>query len=302
MLSFVSEYFSQRDALAQVAAEATSVRMARRDLVLRARQKREAAEAAASVSLAESLRLMRDAVLLLQEAIGEGSAGETFAARCASLGVDATVARRLEAMRGGLAELPLPALESDVGEAEVETYNQLTKAALTLDRALSRKITLQGDLLARRRKRRVVAALVGVATALVLYVEFRPLPCRASAFLFEEFRPEMAIDGVVESEWLLPDGKPGWIDVRVRPSRDIRSVRVINGHNRASMDRAIRAYRLEAYSGRRLVNSVSGEFPALLPAPPPTEIPLVAKDVNRVRLVVVSWFGAGAALAEIKVQ
>jgi hypothetical protein len=112
----------------------------------------------------------------------------------------------------------------------------------------------------------------------------------------------MAIDGVAETEWLTPGLKDAWIDVRVNPSRNIRLVRLTNGHNRTSYDRALRGYRLEAYSGRRLVNSVTGEFPALLPAPPITEVPLVAKDVSRLRLVQLSSFGVGGALAEIKVE
>jgi hypothetical protein len=303
MYSFVREYFTQRGALERIAVEPATDRAARSVLVLQARQKAEAAKVVIAVSEAEALALMRDAVLLFEKAFSEGrGADQGPEAQWDSLGVDAKTVRRLRRTLEGLSDRSLPALDTDVSDADLEFFHQLAAVAAALNRGLTPRILQRTDIIARRLRRCIVAAGIGVTTVLVLAVAFRPLPCRVSGFLFEEFRCEMAIDGVAASEWLLPDGKPGWIDVRVSPSRDIRSVRLTNGHNRTSNDRAIRAYQVEAYSGRRLLNTASGEFPALLPAPQPIEVPLVAKGVDRVRLVVSSWFGAGGALAEIKVE
>jgi hypothetical protein len=296
------EYWTQRRALERLGHEPPSARTARRELVVRARQKKDAAEAVAPVSLAESLVLMRDSVILFEKAVNEVGADQTFLERCAYIGVDAKTARRLEATLAGLAERSLPVIDADVSEADVEFFSHLAEAAAVLNRALSPTILQKGDIVSRRLKRGLVTTLVGVATALALYLGFRPLPCQASGFLLEEYKCEMAVDGVVATEWLLPDGKDGWLDMRVSPRRAIHLVRVLNGHNRTSNDRAIRGYRLEAYSGDRLLQTASGEFPGLLPAPTPVDVPLVAKGVDRLRIVVTSWYGGGAALAEIKVE
>jgi hypothetical protein len=258
---------------------------------------------AMAISQAEGTALMRDAVLLFDKATREGGDAVPDAeARWTALDLDAKTARQLKVTLDGLAERSLPALDAEVSDADVQFFNQLAAAATALDRALSPKVLAPEQIRVRRLKRWSVTAGIGLIAVLALYVGLRPLPCKASGFLMEEFRCEMAIDGDVKTEWLSPDLQSSWIEFRVSPRRDIKLVRLTNGHNRTSNDRAIRAYQIEAYSGKHRMNSVSGEFPTLNPAPQPTEIPLQAKDVDRVRVIVPTWHGAGAALAEIKFE
>jgi hypothetical protein len=129
----------------------------------------------------------------------------------------------------------------------------------------------------------------------------RPPAVVASAIYSDAFKPELAIDGKIGTEWILPDSTAGWIDVRVSPARSIRLVRVTNGHNREHNDYAIKGYRLEAYRGDQVVATAIREFTTVTPEPP-HDVPLVADKVDRVRLNVMSWFGHGGALAEIKVE
>jgi len=137
-------------------------------------------------------------------------------------------------------------------------------------------------------------------------LEVKPGPpdrtAQASAEYHELFAAANAVDGFTASEWLLPDQSPGWLDVRFTRPHNIHVVHLTNGHNRGFNDRAVHEFLLQAYAGDRLLTSRDGAFPALDPTPAPQDVPLVAEGVTRVRFVVKTWFGAGAALGEVEID
>jgi len=303
MRSAIVEYFTQRHAIDGLALDPAPTRIARRVLVARARQKCNAAEAVAALSIAEAYLLMRDALLLFQEVLNEVGAGKGLGATLAGLGLSGEAVQLVTRVLTEALARPFPALEADVQEQDAETFRDLGEASAILNRALAGKVLTTGDLTARRARRIAVTAAVVLCAIIGLPVALRRPPATASAvFPGESFEAVLAVDGDVATEWLLPDNSPGWLDVRVSPARAISSVRLTNGHNRTFNDRAVHAFRIEAYSGERLVASANSAFPALLPAPQPVEVPLVAAKVDRVRVVVTSWFGLGAALAEVKID
>jgi len=297
----VVEYFTQRGALDRLARDPVPADSPSRVMVERARQKRDAAEALVSVSMSESYLLIRDAVSLFAQALDQLGAGDTLSAKLTSLGVSPAGQVRVTRALEEALKRPFPNVDSAVRDEDGDTYRELSEAAPVLACALNGKLLSKRDL----KRRRFWRVSIAVATALFLFVGLplllRPPAATASAIFSEAFKPEMAIDGKLGTEWILPDSSAGWMDVRVSPARSIHMVRVSNGHNREHNDYAIKAYRLEAYRGDKLLTSASREFTTVTPEPP-HEVPLVADKVDRVRIVVISWFAHGAALAEIKVE
>lgn len=308
MASYFVEYFTQRTAADRLAKEPAEARTQRRSLVLRARQKRDAAEALWAVSQpAEALALMRVALELYRKAADEAGNGDTFLAKLGSLRIGLKAATRAGKALEGLADRNLPALDGDVRSADSAAFRELGDVAATLDDAVAEVVLVKREIATRRVSRVVTAVLIAVTVIGGLYFLLRkapPQPAAASAVFNDDpaFTPDRAIDGDPTTEWLLPDASGGWLDVQVSPARAIHSVRLTNGHNRDYNDRAVRAYRVEAYDGDRLVAQASGQFPSLLPHPPAVAVQLAGAHVDRVRVVVVSWFNLGAALADVRVE
>lgn len=295
------EYFTQRGVLERLARGPVPAESPSRDLVERARQKRASAAALVTVSLSESYLLMRDAVSLLGQAVGELGAGDTLRAKVESLGISPADATRVTRALTEAIERPFPTVDAAVREEDAETYRELSEAAVVLNGPLREKLLSKREVSRRRLLR------VGIAVATVLFLGVGlpwllwPPAAVASAIYSDAFGAELAVDGKVGTEWILPESTAGWLDVRVSPARSIRMVRVTNGHNRQYNDFGIKAYRLEAYRGNQVVATASREFATVTPEPP-HEVPLIAEKVDRVRIVVVSWFAHGAALAEIEVE
>lgn len=116
------------------------------------------------------------------------------------------------------------------------------------------------------------------------------------------FVAEMAIDGRPETEWIPPDGPTASLDLALVRDRDVARIELQNGHNRHYRDRAIRRFAVELYRDGSRIDRIEGEFPEL--RVPGRRLVLrprrVARDVDRVRLVVLDSFGLGASLAELE--
>lgn len=301
----IVEYFTQAAASDRLGKETTEVRGARRKLVARARQKRDGAEALWAVSQpAEALALMRDALVLFEEAANEAGTGDDLGAKLASLGIGKRAADRAQKTLSGITERELPSLDTDVKSKDGETFRELADVVASLDDALADIVLVKREIVVRRLMRSTLTVLGTVLAVVGAYFLLRtppPPPAAASAIYGEDpaYGPDRAIDGDASTDWLLPDATAGWLDVRVQPAKALRQIRLINGHNRDYNDRAVRAYRIEVYDGDHMVTQTSGTFPSLVPHPTPVVIPLRAAHATRVRFVVVSWFALGSALAEI---
>jgi hypothetical protein len=308
MASSFVEYFTQRSAADRLAKEPADVRTTRRALVVRARQKRDAADALWAVSQsAEALALIRDAIGLYRNALDEAGTGETLVAKLVSLGIATKRAAATDKCVGELADRKLPEFDADVGSADSAAFRELGDAAATLDDALAEAVLVRREIATRRVSRFAMTIATAIVACAGLYFALRrppPEPASASAFFADDpaFEPTRAIDGDPTTEWVLPDASPGWLDVRVDPARAVHGVRLTNGHNRDYNDRATRGYRIEAYDGDRLVTQASGQFVALVPHPAPVLVPLAAPHVDRVRVLVTSWFNLGGGIAEVRVE
>lgn len=216
--------------------------------------------------------------------VGEPRLGEVTAAAAALDGTD------------------LPGLDDDVTAKEGALFQKLVATRLTVDRALS-PATLTPSALLRMRVTRIGVGLV-VLVALIAGATAALWPKRgefaqASGTYNAEFGPANAIDGDPATEWLLPNGQNGWIEVELLPARAIRRLRLKNAHNRHHNDRAAREYRVEFYGEGALVETIEGEWTELDPTPSWTEHEVDLHDIDRIRVEVVSHHDSGGGLAEI---
>lgn len=155
----------------------------------------------------------------------------------------------------------------------------------------------------RRRRRVLFASLLSASVIVALFLAYRVwgrVRVEASAVYSAAIPASYAIDELENTEWLLPDATLGWIDLQFPRARRIHDVMVLNGHNRMYVDRATKRFRLTAYDGHKIRATAEGEFPALTAARSALEVKLHAKHVTRLRLEVLSYFGSGAAIAEIE--
>jgi len=208
-----------------------------------------------------------------------------------------------EAHRAAHEEAP-PALDADVAPGFEARRAALVGGFEALDRALGPALSSRDERAALRRARvGAVVAVVVAAGALGARAGLREKrEAAASAYLTTEpgFPPANAVDGDAATEWILPLGLPGWIDVRFERPRALRAVRLLNAHNRTHNDLATRAYRVEAFAGERLAGGAQGSFPGIDPAGAWARHPVAAEGVTRVRVWVDTFHGAAGGLGEIE--
>lgn len=154
---------------------------------------------------------------------------------------------------------------------------------------------------------RIPPAVLGVVLALLCLVAAgamllpRALNVRASSRYAPEFEATNVVDTSLSSEWLLPDGQPGWIEVGFRSARPIRTIRIVNCINRHYRDRATRAFRLDVFRGDVRINSFKGEFPPV-GGERNLSFDVTAQSADRLLIHVDSWHGLGAGIAEIQID
>lgn len=124
----------------------------------------------------------------------------------------------------------------------------------------------------------------------------------ASTTFNATYPPEHAVDGLIATEWLLPDNTEGWIDLSFKSPRSVRSVTLSNCHNGGFQDRSSANVRVTAFSGDRVVATADGAFTKISGERADLNLRLHANDVTRVRAEVLSHFGRGGGFAEVEVN
>jgi hypothetical protein len=110
--------------------------------------------------------------------------------------------------------------------------------------------------------------------------------------------------------WHLPAGEKGWIDLHFDPPRDVRALRILNAHDlhvddRQRYDRrpfghASRRIDVRTYAGGREVARTEHALARVADFEQVT-IPIDARSVERIRIEVTEFWGAGGGLAEVEV-
>jgi hypothetical protein len=158
-----------------------------------------------------------------------------------------------------------------------------------------------------RRRRRLyggatLAALVIVVVLIAANLLGAPSVTASGSYALEPHPPSYALDGMAASEWLLPDGAAGWLEIAFRSPRRVHSVRLLNSHNRYFMDRASERVRVIAFSDQWPVATAEGRFDRINIERSALDLPLDAEKVTRLRVEILSYFRTGGGLAEIEVH
>jgi hypothetical protein len=279
-----------------------------------ARDLREAQERLAAARLLWSSGLAASGFRLVVEAWNTACAA---ARTVAALPADRSLIEVLEALSvddasrlaesdQSLAALVLPHVADDVVAAHVAFFPRIANGSRELLRTLEASAATDRDV-ARLRRRRVASSLsIAVLGALfILVVVLAQFRARATCSAKYSVSHEAAnvLDAHPDSEWLLPDNAPGWIDLTLSPARTVSTVRIINAHNSIHNDRATKQFRIEVYRKGDLVKTVDGTFSTLTPTPDWTKFELGRQEnVSRIRVVVNSWHGLGGGFGEIRVD
>jgi len=291
-LTAVSEFFFLRGARSVVA----STPVAKREAIGRAlRLSRQRSTAASSLwsagHQAEALRLLSQAV---EDAIVASREHDPAAS-------DADLSALLAEAEALFDEAALPALDADVAPAHAELFRRAAQVRNEIDRRLAPASRTLNELTWMAVLRWLTAGALLALSVVALYLVSRTpktAVVRASAEL-AGFPAANVADGQDATEWLLPNGGLGWIELQLAPSRDVRELRLVNAHNPPYNDRATKSYRIEIYSGERRVKSVQGAFPRFSTSPEPRTVAIGASNVDRIRFQVLSFHLAGGGLAEI---
>lgn len=333
----VAEYFTLREARTVASRIPEHARKDLADALAVGRQKAEAAEALWSNGhTAEGLRLAVEGLDATLEAAprharalapAASASGETSPERPAAVteadpeavddarwrpvlegcGVSADRIRAIAEAEQKARTTVLPRLDREVGAAHADLYRQIASARLEVERALAYAAMTSRELGWTRATRIATATLVALlAIGGIVFVTRTPrrIDAAASATFANNptFAAGNAVDGDVGTEWLLPDHVTGWVEARLSPSRRVARITVRNARNAPHFDRATREYRLELYSGDRVVRSIDGEFPTYERDPRPVSHEVGVDGVDRVRFVVRSHHNLGAGLAELTIE
>jgi len=308
VLTALTEYFLLRRADALVDGVSPDAHRRARARLLLGRQKAASADTLwRNEHRAEALTLLRAA---LDEAVAAARIltrdGVDWASSLKATGAPpADIDAAAEAHRA-IHEEPMPALDADVAPRFEERRAELVDGFDVLDRALGPTLSSRDELSALRRVRvGFLAAVVVAAGALGARAGLREKRAAvASAYLITSpgFPPARAVDGDATTEWILPLGFPGWIDVHFERPRALRAVRLLNAHNRSHNDLAAHDYRVEAFAGGRLVGGAQGAFSGINPAGSWARHPIAARGVTRVRVWVDTFHGAAGGLGEIEFE
>jgi hypothetical protein len=207
--------------------------------------------------------------------------------------------------------------EIDVLLAEAQTLpapltrNDFSRAhAAWLERARLASHRLRSELARSRHgrvRRNAWLVTCGVALAIGLVLGARAWERRVYAFAAEsyaaaEYPAAHAIDGQRATEWLLPDGKRGHIDLSLATRRPVHAVTIINSHNRAYMDRGIKTAIVTVYDDNQQVDRAEVAFDKIEARPAPKRVALKGAKGTRVRILIKEHHGIGGGIADVAIE
>ncbi|AKF05894.1 hypothetical protein [Sandaracinus amylolyticus] len=212
----------------------------------------------------------------------------------------------IEAARAAFHAASLPLLDAEISPAHGDLYQQVTHARHTADRRLASAALDRRALVFTRVARTASAVLlaVGALTATYFLTRKPEYTVHASAVWADApaYDQDKAVDGRTDTWWLVPDGQPGWLEVRFSSPHHIERVRMLNTSNAPHHDRGTNQYRLELYGeDGQVLRSIDGDIP-FRPDPQWVEQQVDLDGVMRIRFVVVSHHRTSAGLSELEWQ
>jgi len=190
------------------------------------------------------------------------------------------------------ADTRAPRLDREVSRAEVDRAQR----ALTLIELLDADVRRTGQ-------RRALVALAVASVLAALFVVFRPGPAievtaSGSYDAIPNDGPGAVLDGDPETNWLMPDRSPGWLDLRFDAPRQVWGLRIRNGTNAPYRDRAVERIEVALFDE---TGAMLASTERTLALGEEAQIDVSGSRVKRVRIYVRSWHRAGGALDEVRI-
>jgi hypothetical protein len=292
LVAGVREYLGMQGLLGAAPTDEAR-RAAASEAATEASQKRDAAEVLLSRGApAEALRLGLESARRLKRAV-----------ELIDVTRSAALQRAVErAERGEAAIGTPPELDAAVTSAQTTALRRLVRAEIAVERELHVLLRDRRGLLRLRRQRWVAVAMVLLAPfalAAFLVHARHGIHVRASSVGDEEYAADRAIDGDPETEWVPAGMGEEWLELRFPAPRHVRTVRILNGDTLP--DRASRKVVVEFYLHGERAGTAQHEFDTQYPAQW-KEFSVSDLLCDRIRILVVSHFGTGAAIAEVEVN
>ncbi|MGE0791369.1 MAG: discoidin domain-containing protein [Sandaracinaceae bacterium] len=254
----------------------------------------------------------------LEDVIGAArrAFGVELGAALEKCGLSARERGELEAAAHGLDGASRDAIAIDVTASGARFDARMRAGELLARRLRPCLMTADERATTSRRRIAVLGGLTAALAACAMYVQLtRPPTIHATASAYKSgeghltYPPENAIDGQEMSYWLLPPGETGWIELSLDAPRSIEALRILNGHDYHLRDRArfrrpenrqaANAIHVVAYAGSHVVAEADAELSPMSDWDRET-IPLVASNVDRIRIEVRSFHGDGGGFAEVE--
>jgi hypothetical protein len=282
--SELREFFTLRDAETAARALGDEHAAASRALRLAVQRLRAAQCLAQSGQCAESERALREAIVSLS------AARERWPAIAPIVGELPTLEPAEEALDDEIDQRRAESLDRALSDA--------SRAVAKIDGVVADK---RGRLAARARRNGVVAAALIIAIGGVwrqaTSVKLTP---RASATFGAQYLPTNATDGYIATNWLLPDGMTGWLEV----SFDRRRVSVLeltNVQNLAHYGAAETT--VEFYVGDRMLRSMDVSMLSTVNTATPVRVNVPVHDpIDRIRINIRTFHDLGGGLSEVVVR
>lgn len=279
------EFFTLREGERAASALGEAHPAAARALRLGAQRVRAAQALAQSGHRAEAERLLALALASLSSARDEWPALEPMLRALPSL-----------------TESEEPALDDELSTERVAALDAaLDESSRVLARAESASIDKRARRATRVRRNGAVGLVLTVA-AVVSWQQSRivKLTPRASSTFGAQYIHTNATDGFVATNWLLPDGTPGWLEVSF-DRRRVSTLEMTNVQNLSHYGAAETT--VEFYSGARLVRSMDVSMRATVNTANVTRVAIpVREPLDRIRINIRTFHDLGGGLSEVKVR
>lgn len=206
----------------------------------------------------------------------------------------------LQALLAEADGLAVPRTRSEFGRAHAAWLERARVTTHDLQRALTRTKP--------RRSRRIgwlsagAIALLAVALAGLWIWRNRVYAFASDSYAAETYPAAHVTDGLRATEWLLPDGKKGHVDLSLAMRRPVHAVTIINAHNRAFMDRAIKKAVVLVLDDNLVVDRAAVSFDKIETKPAPKRVALKGKDATRVRIMITEYHGLGGGIADVSIE
>lgn len=312
-MSSIKEYFLLSDARSDAKRIPEDGRRELARVLGLARQRALAAEALWSNGhAAEGLAMGVDAFQTTLEAIGtygeasgsEAPVGESgWEALLVERGMSKDRVEEIRSARATVRDAKLPALDGDLSSVDGDLFQKLSRVRHDLDDALTQAAMTPAELGATRTWRIAFAVTAVVALIVAAYVVLRSdqgIEASASAIYSPELPASNVIDGQTDSEWCLPDGQEGWVEVRIEPPERVATFRLLNSHNRHYNDRATERYRVDFFVDGVVARTIESAFEEFAVRPEWVEHGIGIDRVERIRVEVLSHHRVGGGLAEME--